>query len=178
MMKKTRFIVTLAFAALLVTGCDFFRALGGRPTSADLEAKRQELAARAEAEHAARLDSVATIEKQLKDSLEAMEAHLIDSLSNTKGAMMTPGNLGGLGESRLATRYCIVVGAFRSAENAARKVNRCNEAGYPASVLVFKNGLNAVAVCPSDSLGETVRNLKTLRGSSVCPSDGWILVSD
>ena len=64
------------------------------------------------------------------------------------------------------------------AENAARKAQRCEEAGYPASVFTFKNGLNAVAVCPSDQLGETVRNLKALRGSAICPSDGWILVSD
>ena len=177
-MVKTRFISALALAALLVTGCDFFRALGGRPTSADLEAKREAVAARLEAEHAARLDSAAAIEKQLKDSLAAIEQHLIDSLSNTKGAMMKPGNLGGLAESRPSTRYCIIVGAFRSPENAARKVERCVEAGYPASVYTFKNGLNAVAVCPSDSLGETVRNLRALRGSTVCPSDGWILVSD
>ncbi len=177
-MKKTHFLLLLALAALLVTGCDFFRALGGRPTSADLEAKREAIAARAEAEHNARLDSAAAIEKQLKDSLEALEAHLIDSLSNTKGAMVRPGNLGGLGETRPTSRYCIVVGAFRSPENAARKAQRCEEAGYPASVFTFKNGLNAVAVCPSDQLGETVRNLKALRGSAICPSDGWILVSD
>ena len=63
MMKTVLKTAVLAAAVLLAGGCDFFRGLAGRPTSADIEAKR-EVIARAEAAQKARLDSLAAVEKQ------------------------------------------------------------------------------------------------------------------
>ena len=41
-MRIVKLIMTLAAAAMLLTGCDFFRSLVGKPTSKDLERMRQE----------------------------------------------------------------------------------------------------------------------------------------
>ena len=62
-MRKITLILALA-ALILCQGCDAFRFLAGRPTSADLEAKRAVIeAARAEREKAVQ-DSIALVRKQ------------------------------------------------------------------------------------------------------------------
>ena len=131
-----------------------------------------------EARHQARLDSMEKVQKALADSLAALEAHLIDSLSQARGTIVNPSKLGGLFTTKLEAKYCIVVGAFRNRAYAERKLAGCNEAGYKASIISFRNGLQAVAVCPSNSLDETVKTLKQLRGKGICPPDGWILVNE
>ena len=42
----------------------------------------------------------------------------------------------------------------------------------------FRNGMLAIAVCPSDDLNVTLRKLRELRGKGICPEDGWILVNE
>ena len=87
--------------------------------------------------------------------------------------------MGGLYTTKLASRYYIVVGAFRTRSYAERKLTKCNEAGYTnATIISFRNGLLAVAVCPSDSLNETLKKLRELLGNGICPQDGWILVNE
>ena len=41
-MKVFRLVSALVVALMLVTGCDFFRSIMGKPTSKDLERMRQE----------------------------------------------------------------------------------------------------------------------------------------
>lgn len=178
-MKRT-LILTLLGAALLVSvsGCDFVRLLAGRPTGAQVEALRQERLAAEEARHQARMDSLQAAQQHLADSLAALEAHLLDSLSQARGTMLNPSRMGGLFTTKLDAHYCIVVGAFRNRAYAERKLKACNEAGYTATIVSFRNGLNAVAVCQSDSLDEVVRNLHQLRGKGICPANGWILVNE
>jgi len=176
-MKKTLIWWILA-ALLLVQSCDFVRTLAGRPTSEQLEQIRLERIAREEAAHQARLDSLERVRQHMADSLAALEAHLLDSLSQAKGTVLNPSKLGGLFTTKLETKYYIVVGAFRNRAYAERKLNACNAAGYTATIISFRNGLLAVAVCPSNDLNETLKNLKKLRGTTVCPKDGWILVNE
>ena len=114
----------------------------------------------------------------MADSLAALEAHLIDSLSQARGTIVNPAKLGGLYTTKLEAKYSIIVGAFRNRAYAERKLAACNDAGYTASIISFRNGLQAVAVCPSESLDETVKTLKQLRGKGICPEDGWILVNE
>ena len=175
-MKRT-VIFFLLFTLLLSSGCDFVRKLAGRPTSAELEAKRESILAAQQAEHLARLDSMRRVEQQMKDSLEALDAHLLDSLSQTKGTILNPSKLGGLFTTKLESKYCIVVGAFRNRAYAEKKLKACNEAGYTASIISFRNGLLAVSICPSNSLNETLAALRKMRGTGICPKDGWILVN-
>lgn len=174
-MKKS-LVLVLAISAVIISGCDFLRSVAGRPTSKQVEAIRVQRAMEEEARHQARLDSMRRVQQQIADSL-AMEQYLLDSLSQSKGAVMTPASLGGIGVSNLQYTYYIVVGAFRDPTNALRKKTQCDDAGFTAKIINFRNGLNAVAVCPSNSIAETIKNLKLVKGQSFCPQDGWILVN-
>ena len=176
-MKKT-IILMLALVTVATSGCDFVRRIAGRPTTAQVEEIRHKQIQEEEARHQARLDSMERVQKALADSLAALEAHLIDSLSQARGTIVNPSKLGGLFTTKLEAKYCIVVGAFRNRAYAERKLAACNDAGYKASIISFRNGLLAVAVCPSESLDETVKTLKQLRGKGICPPDGWILVNE
>ena len=174
-MKK--FIIVLALTALTVQGCDFVRTIAGRPTSAKVEAMRQEQIKLEEERHQARLDSMKKAQQQMADSLAALEAYLLDSLSHSKGVLKSPANLGGLGNSELDSKYYMVVGAFRDIANARRKQSACYDAGYPAQIVHFRNGLNAVAVCPSNTLTELMDKSSELKKNPVCPPDAWMLVN-
>lgn len=174
-MKKS-LVLVLAVCAIVVSSCDFVRKIAGRPTAKQVEAVRVERARQEEARHQARLDSMRRIQQQIADSL-AMEQYLLDSLAQSKSTVMTPSNLGGIGVSNLEYKYYIVVGSFRDPSNALRKKTECDNAGFPAQIIGFRNGLNAVSVCPSNSIAETIRNLKTIKGKSFCPQDGWVLVN-
>lgn len=176
---KRSVILAIALAAVLLSGCDFVRSLAGRPTSEQLEEKRVAIERlQAEERHRARMDSLEKVHRRMADSLAALEARLLDSLSQAKGTLLNPSKLGGLYTTRLDAHYYIIVGAFRTRSYAERKLTKCNEAGYTATIISFRNGLLAVGVCPSDSLNETVRRLRELRGNGICPEDGWILVNE
>ena len=174
-MKKT--LILLFAAAVLLSGCDFVRTVAGRPTSAQVEQIRKNRIAAEEAAHQARLDSMAKAEKAMAEALAAREAHLLDSLTQSKGTVLNPSKMGGLYTTKLESKYYIIVGAFRVRSYAERKLNQCNGAGYTATIISFRNGLLAVAICPSNSLEETLKTLKQLRGTEVCPKDGWILMN-
>ncbi|MBO4466532.1 MAG: hypothetical protein J5745_00315 [Bacteroidales bacterium] len=174
-MKK--FIIVLALTALTLQGCDFVRTIAGRPTAKKVEAIRQEQIRQEEERHQARLDSMKKAQQQMADSLAALEAYLLDSLSHSKGVLKSPANLGGLGNSELDSKYYMVVGAFRDIANARRKQSACYDAGYPAQIVYFRNGLNAVAVCPSNTLTELMDKSRELKKNPVCPPDAWMLVN-
>jgi hypothetical protein len=174
---KRNLIILLALITF-VSSCDFIRSLAGRPTSEQLDQIRVERMAAQEARHQATIDSMEVVRKHLADSLEKREAFLLDSLTQAKGTILNPSKMGGLYTTKLEARYCIVVGAFRMRSNAERKLKECNNAGYTATIISFRNGLLAVSVCPSNSLSETLTNLKQLRGKGVCPPDSWILVNE
>ena len=174
-MKKT--LILVLAAVTLVSSCDFVRTLAGRPTSAQLEQIRKSRMAAEEARHQARLDSMEKAEKAMAEALAAREAHLLDSLMQGRGTVLNPSKLGGLFTTKLDSKYYIVVGAFRNRSNAERKLTQCNNAGYTATIISFRNGLLAVAVCPSNDLEKTLKTLKELRGTEVCPKDGWILMN-
>lgn len=171
-MKRTLILVV---AVLAITGCDFIRMVAGRPTSAQLESIRIERMQAEEAAHQARIDSMRKIQQQMADSLAALEAFLQDSLSQAKNAIKTPSNLGGLGSTQLTSKYYIIVGAFRDINNAFRMQKTSVDAGYPAQIIYFRNGLNAVAICPSDSLTDILPKLKAVRSSGGFTKDAWLL---
>lgn len=174
---KRSLIMALALVTL-VSSCDFVRTLAGRPTAAQLEEIRQQRMAAEEARHQATLDSMERVQKHMADSLEALEKYLLDSLVQAKGTVLNPSKLGGLYTTKLEAKYCIVVGAFRNRYYAERKLKECNNAGYTATIISFRNGLMAVSVCPSNSLAETLKTLKQLRGTGICPPDSWILINE
>ena len=126
----------------------------------------------------ARIDSLERVRQRMADSLAALDQHLLDSLAQTKGTILNPTRLGGLYTTKLDAKYYIIVGAFRTRAYAERKHEKCTEAGYTSTIVSFRNGLMAVAICPSDSLNDTLKKLQELRGNGICPKDGWILVNE
>lgn len=170
-MRKITLILALA-ALILCQGCDAFRFLAGRPTSADLEAKRAVIeAARAEREKTVQ-DSIALVRKQEADSLAA-----VDSLNRMKNSVMSYSSLGGDSGSRPEHVYYIIIGAFMDRANAEYMLKTVVSAGYQAELINFRNGYVAVALCPSDSIVTAFDNLKKLKNEKFCPADAWILVN-
>jgi len=171
-MFMRNFVVASFLAVIVLTsGCDAFRRLAGRPTSDEIEAKRAAIEARRAAEHQARMDSLAKVEKMLADSLA-----VLDSLESMAGkAMMKPESLGGLSVEPLEHKYYIIVGSFMDKGNAEVLRTRVASAGYEAELVSFRNGYTAVGVAPSDNIVEAYNSLKKLQKEPFSPDGIWIL---
>ena len=167
-MKKILAISALA-ALCLLTGCDFFRTLAGRPTSADIAAKRA-LIERTEQQEAARRDSIQRVEQQiLADSLAVMQA-----LSENKKLCPPADRVRGYATASLPYKYFILVGTFSNADNANRVIAAAEKAGLNP-VRIPYGRLIAVGVCPSNSLVQVYHSLEAVREQPFCPKDAWIL---
>ena len=171
-MKKSM-ILMLMVALPLVTGCDFFRKLAGRPTSEDIENKRVAIMRADEAAHQARLDSINMEHQKVVDSIATM-----DSIRQQGGTIINPASLGGLSATVLNARYYIIVGSFRTRANAEALFDKVSQLGYAPSLLTFRNGLIAVGISPSDNIRDIHSMLKKVRIEKFCPSDVWILVNE
>lgn len=171
-MKRILLLALLAICIPSVSGCDFFRKLADRPTSAEIEAKRQYIEA-AETAHRNRLDSLKLAQKQASDSLA-----VLDSLKNSHSNLVSSGKMGGVASSKLDKRYCIIVGSFADRNNAAKMASMVSAAGYEPVVMSYNNGFTAVGVCPSDTLTEVFAKLKEVKTQKFCPADAWVLVNE
>ena len=176
-MKRILYVVLL-LSALVLTGCDGFRRLAGRPTSAELAEMRAAVQLRQEAEreaaaYQARIDSLRRVEQAIADSLA-----VLDSLQQMRGTILNPSAMGGLFTTKLDYRYYIVVGAFTMRSNAEALLGRVQKAGYTGTLISFRNGYNAIGVCPTDHLPTAFASLKKVRTETFCPPDVWILVNE
>lgn len=156
----------------LLSGCDFFRTLAGRPTSKDIEAARLRIE-REEAAHRFRLDSLRRVQKAMADSLE-----LLDAIKAEKSNILSSGSVGGVGASALDCRYYIIVGAFSDKANAEKQGRKASDKGYRVTLVPFRNGYTAVALEGSRSLSEAYAALKRIKEESFCPADAWVLVNE
>lgn len=184
-MKKS-YILAMLVVMFTLAGCDFFRKVAGRPTSADIEVKKGQIA-RVEEEKAeaareqARLDSLAAaverqrLEEQKKIS-DSLDAH---ATLKAKGCMMYDlASLKGLSSGELEHRYYMIVGSFRDAGNADKFMSKVAEDPSMQPVRVsFRTGMIAVGVCPRNKIVEMASVIDEVRGKSYCPKDAWILVN-
>ena len=185
-MKKS-YILVLFAVMLLITGCDFFRKVVGRPTSDEIEVRRvaveQDKAQKAElAREQARLDSLAEVKQRM---MAAREMEMRDSLSahtalKEKGCVLYDlSSLKGLASGELAHRYYFIVGSFRDAANADKFISKIAEDSAMEPVQVhFRTGMVAVGVCPRDKISQMVSVIDEVRAKSFCPKDAWILVNE
>ena len=164
-------------SAFLLTGCDFFRTLAGRPTSKDIDAKQLTalLAEKAELEAAnksleAKYEMISNELQAFKDSLNAL-----DSISQYGGTVLNPTTLGGLFSTKLEARYYVIVGAFKYRSNAEALLKTAQKSGYKPALISFRNGRMAVGLCPSNNIKEAFEGLKMVKQESFCPSDVWVL---
>ena len=165
-------IFLFAAGVLAFCSCDSFRKLAGRPTSADIEAKR-EIIAREEAAHQARMDSLKRVEKAKADSLE-----LLDRIKASGEMMLSVSSLRRVDASKLDKRYYIIVGAFSSTDNASYMAGKIKAAGYDAVKIPYGNGFTAVGTGGTGALAHLWDNLQKVRTESFCPKDVWILVNE
>ena len=170
-MKKLVLIVSF-LSIFCLTGCDMFRKLAGRPTSADIEVMKTEILAR-EAAYQVRIDSLEREKKILADSLAT-----IDSLKQLGGTILNSAAQGGLFTTKLESRYYIIVGAFHNRVNAERLYATIQKEGYTPVIISFRNGYNAVGVSPANKIKEAFQNLLVVREEKFCPKDAWILVNE
>lgn len=170
------FLIFLILASSLLTGCDAFRFIAGRPTSSDIEAKKVAIAAEKaakEAAHKAYLDSLDKVAaKAVSDSIAIM-----DSLDRMKSILLKSSSMGGVTGENSGYPYYIVLGSFMDEGNAKLMLADVTEAGYKAHLLYFKNGYIAVGACPSNGPVKAYENLAKLKGEKFCPKDVWILVN-
>ena len=156
----------------LLAGCDSFRKLAGRPTSEDIAAKREAIAAEERA-HQARLDSLKKVEKALADSLE-----LVDRIRHSGESFLPLEKLRGAKAYDVPFRYCIIVGAFSVPKNAERFAKQYKEAGYEPVTIPYGNAHTAVAICGTDSMAQIWESIQAFRKDRLCPKGVWILVNE
>lgn len=170
---RRSFILLLAASMFILTGCDFFRTLAGRPTSAEIEARRIEIMRAEESALQARLDSMKFVQQAMKDSLAAL-----DSIRQYGGTILNPSKLGGLFATKLDARYYVIVGSFRSRSNAESLLVKAADRGYAPALISFRNGMIAVGLCPVNKLHDAMEALKSVKKEAFCPSDVWILLNE
>ncbi len=172
MKKFLLFLMPIMLVSL--TGCDFVRAIAGRPTEKDLDKMRIEIVEAEKAALQARMDSLKLAEeKAVADSL-AFQARL-DSL----GVVFSgPERLRGVSGPGLEYRYYIIVGVFRESSNARRIFNQASEKGYAPVLINSRSGMMAVGLAPADNRKAIVGTYEKLRNEAFCPKDAWILVNE
>ena len=99
-------LLILAVAMMsVVSGCDFFRTIAGRPTSDVVENKRIEVLRLEEAAQQARLDSLVRREKEIRDSIAVMDSlAALEGIRQSGGTILNPSKLGGLFATKLESR--------------------------------------------------------------------------
>lgn len=178
-MRKMTLVIALTLAVSLVSSCDFFRTIAGRPTSREIEAKRarMELASRREA---ARQDSIARAEAAAKALAEAAVAdslHAIDTLTHI-GKLHKASSYVNIPSKRLRSPYAVVVGVFSSEANAERLAARYREEGFEAYVLKYYSSLCAVLVSPCDRIADALKAYRRVRALPGASKETWVLSNE
>ena len=177
MKKKILVSSLLALAVCMLSGCDMFRSMAGRPTSKDIDMMRAELASRQAAEAAYR-DSVERVLRHQQDSVAAAQKAL-ETLADLGGQLRHPSQLSGLSSSTtLEYRFYAVLGSFKERANAVKFMDRISAAGYSAGLITFRSGLTSVGACCTDDPALFVQSLDKIKAEPFCPSDFWILVNE
>lgn len=170
---KRELIFIFLISIPLLTGCDALRKLAGRPSKAEIEAKKLEMLKRQEAAHQARIDSLKQVEKELADSLAQA-----GTLRQMNGTVLNPGKIGGLFTTKLDYKYYVVVGCFTFRKNAENLFKVVQGKGYVPTIINFRNGFNAVGLCQTNDLNNALGSLRKVREEDFCPDDVWILVNE
>ncbi len=138
-------VIALLAVLLLAEGCDFLRALAGRPTSDELAALQEAFPSD-------------TLQQEPADS----EAVLPDVL---------PEELIYRSED---VSYLVVAGCYREPRHAERSAERYRRMGYETCIVDW-NGVRAVGLCPTGDRTEARSSLRQLVSKGVCPKGAWIM---
>lgn len=163
----------LISAILSLSGCDFLRKVASRPTSADLQAKSEQIRQRRKAVSDSlqqQRQLLLAIEKKRTDSLRARRT--LDSLNVKFSGIFS------FGEplSPKLGRYTVVFGVFRTKSKADSQYRILKSGGFEPVNVNFPGGVRAVALCSSDTLERVSSEILRARAARVCPKDAWIYV--
>jgi hypothetical protein len=184
-MKRTYILIFLALI-LMTSGCDFFRKVAGRPTSADIEAKKVKIV-QAEAEkielacEQARLDSLEAENERIRIAQEmaardSAAAH--ETLKQMNCMQYALSSLKGLASGNLEHKYYVIIGSFKDEANADKFLSKvAGEPGMEPVKIHFRNRMIAVGVAPRDKIAQMPSVVEEVRTKSFCPKDAWILVN-
>jgi hypothetical protein len=186
-MKKT-YILILFAAVLMVSGCDFLRKVAGRPTSEEIDIKREEIVRIEEqqaeqARQQARLDSINFAREQARLAREAEAARdslaAMSVLNDRKCKMFDTAKAKITAPDKLSHRYYIIIGSFRDVANAEKFVKRVSKVQGMNPVMVpVRTGMVAVGVCATDKITQIADVIDEVLMKSFCPLDAWILVNE
>ncbi len=172
-MKKS-FVLLMSIMLVSLSGCDFLRALAGRPSSKDIEEKRIAIIKAEEEALQTRLDSIRIAgEKTVSDSLAAF-----DTLKAWGVTMKGSDKMAVSSGTELGFRYYIIVGAFGDSANARKMFNVASEKGYNPVLINSRRGMIAVGLAPTDRISSLKESYEKLRTESFCPKDAWIMVNE
>lgn len=173
-------ILLLAVVVTMISGCDFFRILAGRPTSADIEAKKVEIENFEQERAKAREDSIAQVRaKHLRDSIARADSlAILDMIVQQTGPVLTPEKFRGLAKGELSAKFYVVVGVFRSPANAKNFQNKVDARGYQTTLFSFNNGIHAIGVNPTNRISEAHQTLKLVNQDVFFPKGSWVLMNE
>ena len=81
-------------------------------------------------------------------------------------------------QSRLRSRYALVVGVFSSQPNAEKLASRYQAAGYDAYVLRYRSSLSAVLVSPCSRIADILVAYRSVRALPSASKETWVLVNE
>ena len=161
MKKALTFIPLLLVVALAVSGCDFFRVLAGRPTSKEIEAKREIISRQGVA---AQTDTVKEVSAPVDEASSAVEEKET-AAEGTAPAVATDGK----------KRFYVVIASFSNPDNARKSLARMADRGYQGELLSLKGGFTGVGICGTDDEQEAKESLKQVKRQDFCPPGIWII---
>jgi len=163
-----RLFALLSFVTA-VCSCDFVRTLAGRPTSADIEIKRQQIA-----QDQAR-------KKAVQDSIDAVMAYqdkilaTYVSIADSQIKLVKSEEIRSFDATALEQDFYIIAGAFSQSSNAQKLIDKAAADGFQGCVIKYRSGLNAVALCPSSDIVGCYESYVAICQKDYMPSDAWIL---
>ncbi len=164
-------LLLILIIASLFSSCDMFRGLAGRPTSKDIEQKRQEIELHKASVEKAREDSIAFAQKAEADSLKATEA--------LAQWIYPSSRMGGISEGmNLVYKYYVIIGAYRIKSNALAVVNEVTEKGWEAKLISLQNNMYAIGLAPSNKIADTYNAYLKIIEEPFCPKGAWILLNE
>lgn len=149
-MKAVRVLSVLLIAVTMLSSCDFFRSILGKPTSKDIE--RMKIEAAAQAKKQRQLDSI----NKAKAEADAIAAAQLEALT------------------KLNDKYYVILGSFKVEDNATKMYAMLEKNGYTPKTIRFKNGFDLVSVASFNDYHKALNELDNLRAYEFCPEDVWI----
>lgn len=185
MRKVLQIAVVLLSVAMMASGCDFFRMLAGRPTSKDIEVKREKILRSAQDDKVVAQDDKDSVPQQDQDSVQVVKLETAASERQDDGqrphsaaAEQSEARMDAAVPARPAgekKRYYVIMGAFSSKDNAVKYAERIKSFGYEPEFFGFTEGRTAVGVGGTDDPEEAKAFMRELKGQDFCPEGVWIL---